>query len=58
MPGKSNNEWYVLEVLHSLKVLVRISGEGNDERYDELEAMLPSKIEAVSPGTTSVNIKT
>jgi hypothetical protein len=36
----------VLEVLHSSKVSVRVSGEGDDVRCDEFEAMLPSKTES------------
>jgi hypothetical protein len=27
IPGKNNNEWYVLEAMHTLKILVRVSGE-------------------------------
>jgi hypothetical protein len=42
---KNNNEWYVLAAMHSSKVLVRVSGKDDDERYIELEAMLPSKTE-------------
>jgi hypothetical protein len=51
-PGKNNNEWYALEV-YSLKVSVRVSREGGDERYDELEATLPSKTEAWCGDTQS-----
>ena len=35
----------VLEAMHSSKVSARVSGEDDDERYDELEAMLPSTTE-------------
>ena len=34
IPGENINEWYVIEAMHSLKVLVRVSGEDDDERYD------------------------
>ena len=42
---EQNDEWYLLEAMHSSKLLVRESGEDDDERY-ELEAMHPSKTEA------------
>jgi len=35
-----------VEAMHSSKVLVHISGEDDDEWYNKLEAMRPSKAEA------------
>ncbi len=43
--GKNNDEWYLLETIHSLKVLVPVSKEDDDEQY-KLEAMHSSKTEA------------
>ena len=53
IPEKNNNEWYVLEAMHSSNVLVRVSGEDDDERCIELEAMFPSKTEAWCRNTKS-----
>ena len=50
---KNNNEWYVLEAMHSSKFPVSVSGEYDDERYVELEAMLHSKTEAWCRNTKS-----
>jgi hypothetical protein len=32
IPGKNNDEWYLLEAMAS-SILVRASGEDDDERY-------------------------
>jgi hypothetical protein len=45
IPGKNNDEWYLLEAMHSLKASVQVSGEDNDERY-ELKVMYPLNTEA------------
>jgi hypothetical protein len=52
MHGKNNDEWYLLETMHSSKVSVCVSGKDDDEWY-KLEVLHSLKTEAWCRDTQS-----
>ncbi len=43
-PSENNNEWNEFEAIPSSKISMHVSGENNDERYNEFKAICPLKM--------------